>query len=389
MIQRVQIRNYRSLAEVDVNLGPVTVLAGRNGSGKSNFVDALRFLSDAVNLGLEAAVMKRKGIGALRRWSKGRPRDVMIAVEGRLPAPSVSYEYTIELGSQRGGGFRVKREAFKGTGGGDRNAEYEVSDGKVVHIEGKGTVRLDEALISSTALLLTTPLVGSAWTVGRHLSRLSFCSILPNEVREPQKLAQEYPLAEHGENLASLLWDLKERKPQVLKEISAALSVAVEGLLGIDVQQAGIGGGGGYLLLTFDHELAGGGTCTFDASQESDGTLRMLGLLTALYQVPSPSFLAIEEPELHIHPGALGVLSDVVREAAQARGTQVLLTTHSPDLLSRFGADELRAVEVIDGSTHIGLIDSAQRAAIEQDLFSGGDLLRIEGLYTDRGGVQS
>lgn len=389
MIQRVQIRNYRSLAEVDVDLGPVTVLAGRNGSGKSNFVDALRFLSDAVNLGLEAAVMKRKGIGALRRWAPRKPRDVMIAVEGTTTKPVRSYEYSLELGSRSGGGFHVKRETFRSSGDAEWETEYEVSQGKVVHIEGKGMVHLDEVQMPPTGLLLSARYPHPVWVVARYLSQLGFSSIVPNEVREPQKLAQEYPLAEHGENLASVLWKLKERRPQALSEISAALSVAVEGLLGIDVQQTGVGGGGGYLLLTFDHELAGGGTCTFDASQESDGTLRMLGLLTALYQVPSPAFLAIEEPELHIHPGALGVLSDVVREAAQARGTQVLLTTHSPDLLSRFGADELRAVEVIDGSTHIGLIDSAQRAAIEQDLFSGGDLLRIEGLYTDRGGVQS
>ncbi len=118
--------------------------------------------------------------------------------------------------------------------------------------------------------------------------------------------------------------------------------------------------------------------CWFDASQESDGTLRVLGLLAALYQDPPPTLLAIEEPELTIHPGALAVLADVMKEAGGR--AQLLLTTHSPDLISRLPVESLRAVEKLDGVTLISDIDETQRMVVEQKLFSAGDLLRLEGL---------
>ena len=101
-------------------------------------------------------------------------------------------------------------------------------------------------------------------------------------------------------------------------------------------------------------------------------------MLTALYQDPPKSLLSVEEPELTIHPGALGVLSDILLEAS--RRTQLLLTTHSPDLISRLPVKSLRAVEKVDGVTLINEIDETQRKAIEQRLFSAGDLLRLEGL---------
>ena len=68
MIKRVRIKNYRSLGDVDVELGPLTVLVGPNASGKSNFVDALKFISDTLNSRLEAAIVKRRGFSQLSRY---------------------------------------------------------------------------------------------------------------------------------------------------------------------------------------------------------------------------------------------------------------------------------------------------------------------------------
>ncbi|MGQ9921737.1 MAG: AAA family ATPase, partial [Desulfobacca sp.] len=117
----------------------------------------------------------------------------------------------------------------------------------------------------------------------------------------------------------------------------------------------------------------------FEASQESDGTLRILGLLVALFQEPSPSLLAIEEPELTVHPGILPFLGDLIKEAA-AKRSQVIITTHSPDLITRFDPLNLRIVEwnYQDG-TIINKIDENQISIIQEKLFGAGDLLRIEG----------
>jgi len=107
----------------------------------------------------------------------------------------------------------------------------------------------------------------------------------------------------------------------------------------------------------------------------------MLAILTALYQDPSRSLLTIEEPELTIHPGALGVLRDVLQEASLR--SQVVITTHSPDLISGFPAGVLRAVEKANGVTQVGPVSDAQREAIEEMLFFPGELMRMEGLHTE------
>jgi predicted ATPase len=75
VITRLLVSNYRSLGEVDIELGPLTAFAGINGAGKSNVVDALRFVSECVRVGLEPALSARGGIAAVRRWSGGRPFD--------------------------------------------------------------------------------------------------------------------------------------------------------------------------------------------------------------------------------------------------------------------------------------------------------------------------
>ena len=88
---------------------------------------------------------------------------------------------------------------------------------------------------------------------------------------------------------------------------------------------------GNKLSLEFTQEWGEKKRLKFEAFSMSDGTLRALGLLTAVYQSSAPSLIAIEEPEATIHPGALGAILDILRAATQKM--QVVVTTHSPELL--------------------------------------------------------
>jgi predicted ATPase len=101
-------------------------------------------------------------------------------------------------------------------------------------------------------------------------------------------------------------------------------------------------------------------------------------LLTALIQSPPPSLLAIEEPELAIHPGALTVIRDFIVEAQ--RHTQIILTTHSPELLDHFEADYIRVVHRAGDATRISPMDEDQRNAVRDSLATLGEVLRHEGL---------
>jgi predicted ATPase len=181
-------------------------------------------------------------------------------------------------------------------------------------------------------------------------------------------------LDEHGENLASVLRDFTRGKAHPwLNDLSQSLSEIVPGISAdnpISVHQVG-----SYLVVRIKHDQGSG---IFDLASESDGTLRLLGLLTALYQNPPLPFIGIEEPEMMIHPKAMGLLCDIIQEVSQR--TQVIITTHSPDLINRFSADMLRIVERNQGITQIGPIEEDKRQVIEDQLFGAGDLLRLGGL---------
>lgn len=114
----------------------------------------------------------------------------------------------------------------------------------------------------------------------------------------------------------------------------------------------------------------------------SDGTLRAVGLLAAVYQRQTPTLIAVEEPEATIHPGALGAVLDLLQHAS--RKMQVVVTTHSPELLDAKWVrdDHLRVVSWDEGATRIAPVSSASREALRQHLMGAGELLRSNALHS-------
>jgi predicted ATPase len=344
MITRLHVSNYRSLdRDVSVDLGALTVLVGQNGSGKSNVADVLQFLADCMHIGLESAITKRHGINAVRRWSSGRPFNVTIAVAVGRGSVHAQYEFT--LAGDRAEEYRVKAEKALVTAGGTTH-EYSVE------AEGDG-VRWasgpENLRPKVDRLNLVLPLVAGDERFGplaEELRRVATYCIYPDALRQPQKYDPSKPMDRHGSNWVSILKDQR----------------AV----------------GGYINVESEHKSEPKRPKWFEAALESDGTLRVAGMITALRQQPAPSLIALEEPELTVHPGALKLLYDYVREAADA--TQVVLTTHSPDLLELLTVDQVRVVERHGGATTVQPLEESQRRVVEQGLFSLGEVLRSEGL---------
>jgi predicted ATPase len=378
MINQLKVKNYRSLADVTVNFELLTVLVGPNGSGKSNLVDVLRFVSEALIHGLDSAVIKRHGMSALRRWSgKGRPYDVEIGLSisgnGILAA-----DYQFTLGGELRGEYRVKSERCEVY---DPSGPFSKPLSKFETLNGEWSASPMEVAPSLQPTALALPLLTGLEPfrlVYDLLTSMSFYNIVPNDLTEPQKPANAYPLTERGDNLASLLRDLRRGHTTVARELENALSSVMGDILGYQVAQVG-----GYLVTKLRHTGAGKDQQPlFELSQESDGTLRLLGILSALYQTPPRGLIALEEPELTIHPGVMSLLWEEIQAAAQRRDRQmqVVLTTHSPDLLDMCEADQIRVVEKISGITHVGPVAEEQRQIIQQKLFAPGQLLQAQSL---------
>ena len=421
-ITKVWARNFRSIEFAELELGPLTVLVGPNASGKSNLVDILGFLGDVTRHGLETAITRRGGIDSIGRKSS----------TGRVLAPEIGYEYespqgtlnySLALTRKGKGEYWVKREAAslysKDSSG--QPLEFALSNGRLVKpnlkrilerldstetedTRAKTLASVSDQLITKSdrqdiqlmsvepaklTLMLTALLnelgVGSedkgfllyhSLSDARdHLTRIGLYHVFPNSLRDPQRVADSHPLATGGENLASTLRDMIQKKSRFLPDLKSALAFAVPGVRDVRVSHAG-----SYYVVELNHNRNARNDrgSWFDLSHESDGTIRLLAFLTALFQDPAPSLIGLEEPELAIHPGAMAVLSDNMKEAA-LRG-QVLVATHSPDLINRLPIESIRAVTAEDGATKVGRVSEHQLWSVKEDLFSAGELHSMEGL---------
>jgi len=378
-LRRVFIRNYKSIGKTDVPLQHLTVLVGRNGSGKSNFLDALRFVADGLQNSLDHAIKSRGGIDSVRRRSTGHPRNFSISMEVILPDWRLA-KYGFEVAARQGGGFAVRRETLRVRSGSSESAFYEVEVGKVVRssLTNGPPASIDRLYLVNAAGF---PLFRGVYDA---LSSMGFYNLNPEAMKELQSPDAGELLHRDGSNVASVVARLSIDKPYVLERIQSYLSAIVPGVS--EVERVSLGP---RETLFFKQRVVGSSDpWRFFAADMSDGTLRALGILVAVNQLAertkSVSLVGIEEPETALHPAAAGALMGALREAATR--TQIVVTTHSPELLDRLNLEDdgLLAVVSQEGKTMIASVDSASKQAIGKHLYTPGELFRLDQLEPDR-----
>lgn len=377
-IERVVLNNFKSIKECSVALAPLTFLVGQNGSGKSNFLDALRLVADGLNSSLEYAIRERGGINEVRRRSSTHPTNFGIRLEWALPNAEKGV-YMFRVGAQKNGGFCVQREeCHVFVDGGLTEHFFKVANGALVETDSDvvpPALKDRLYLVAAAGLPVFRPIFDA-------LSHMGFYNLNPDVIRETQSPDPGDVLKRDGSNLASVLARLqKERGAERIVEL---LSRVVAGIQGVEVKHVGK-----KETLEF-RQFVGTNKdpWRFLAENMSDGTLRALGVLTALFQIASDDarrvpLVGIEEPETAVHPGAAAVLRDGLMSAAES--TQTLVTSHSPDLLDDKDVmdESILAVANRNGETVIGPIDQAGRSAIRDRLYTAGELLRMNQLEID------
>lgn len=374
-IHRVRLRNYKSIAACDVNLGPLSFLVGPNGAGKSNFVDALRLLSESLHTTLDHALRnQRGGVKEVRRRSSGHPTNFGIRVDFCLPGNGQEGHYAFRIGAAKDGGFQVQQEECRvGSSG------FRVAAGKV--IEPPGVVVPPAA--SDRLYLTNASGLPEFRPVFDALSAMRFYNINPDRLRQLQTPDKGDVLDRDGGNAASVIEKLEKREPATLERIEDFLSKVVPGVEGVRTERMGH-----MESIEFRQRvMSAPHPWRFPALNMSDGTLRALGVLVALFQRSDTTeswggvpLVGIEEPEAALHPAAAGVLIDALFQASRTR--QVVVTSHSPELLDdeRLTSDHVVAVLGREGCTEIGAIDEAGRIALLNHLYTAGELLRLDQL---------
>lgn len=366
MITSLSVSNYRSLGEnVRIEFGQFTALVGPNGSGKSNVMDALRFVADALQMGLSGAITSRHGIAAVRRWSGGHPFNVAIRLD-LLLADGPAY-YAFELTGSSAEEYEVKHEEADVLRGSER-VRFRIERGEWKEGPSGLSPPLDT---KSLALQLVGGDVRFKELV-RALQNMAVYAIFPDTLRTPQKYSPHKPMSRHGDNWCSILKDQPEQtwKPDLI--------TALHKLTG-DTEDLRVKPAAGYLVVEFRHRSPNKKLKWFSGTQESDGTLRVAGIITALLQEPPVPVIGIEEPELTVHPGAIPLLHDYLMQAA--RRSQVIVTTHSPELLDLVEPDDVRVVvRNEEGVTSVARLAVNQRDVVKQGLMKLGEVMRAPGL---------
>lgn len=375
-ITRVVLRNYKSIGYCDVRLGPLTYLVGVNGSGKSNFLDALHLVRDALNGSLDNALNERGGLSEVRRRSSGHPTHFGIRLEFAMSSGQRGH-YAFNVGALKDRGYEVQAEEcvidaigkgpfFKIERGGIRASSEDTFP----------AVTADRlALVAASGLTMFRPVFDA-------LAAMGFYNLNPKLMRDLQKPQEGRILRPAGENIASVIGYLERIAPEQIAIIQEYLQTVVPMVQGVERKQIGP-----METLEFRQDMAGAKyPWRFLAQNMSDGTLRALGVLVALFQGNrdyAPTLVGIEEPETALHPAASAALREALSRASGQ--TQVIVTSHSPDLLDdrQLDADSFLAVVSESGETRIASLDEASRTTMRQQLFSAGELLRLNQLVPD------
>lgn len=356
LISNIRLKNWRNFQSLDLPFRDVTYVLGPNASGKSNLLDALRFLRDVSKTkggGLQAAIAERGGISKVRCLHARRDPEVMIDVELSQDV-DLPPEWRYVL-------------AFKPEGKGAQrllvSREQVWKDGVLV-LDRPDTLDNEDVLLRTQTHLEQIQTNIKFRDVADFLSNITYLHLVPQLLRFGEKIGGHRLTDDpFGQGFLERLAKTPEKiRNSRLAKISKALSLAVPQFE--DLRYTADNMGHPHLEARYAHHRPNAGW----QSEEhfSDGTLRLFGLLWALLE--GSAMLLLEEPEISLNDAIVKEIPLIVDRMQRDRKTkrQVVLTTHSDALLSNPGIDERGVVILETGKqgTTGRTLDTSERQAL-------------------------
>jgi AAA domain, putative AbiEii toxin, Type IV TA system len=371
---RLALTNWKNFRSTEVRLERRAFFVGPNASGKSNLLDAFRFLRDLVRPnggGLGAALAERGGLSRVRCLEARRPSHVGIEVDvGTDEAPSL-WTYLLEF-------TRYKKEKLVTV-----QREIVRHDGREVlaHVRGGS----DDALAYSQTMIEQVLQNKVARELAQFFATIRYSHVVPQIVRDRDR-ARSFGEDHFGGDLLRQMNEMpkKSRIPR-LRRMSDALGVAVPQFKNLDLVVDDEGRP--HLVAEFHHWRARATKQQEDAF--SDGTLRLIGLLWAIGERGGP--LLLEEPELSLHDELAAQIPNMIARMQRLSGRQVLAATHSYALLSSngIGAREVhRLVVDNNGSRVVSAFDDMEVSAMVKGGMTVGDSVMTLARPADLGRLQ-
>ena len=314
----------------------------------------------------------------------GRPKHFSIRLDFTLSEGSTGH-YAFRIGDFSRGRYKVQTEecVLRSTQQPTQENYFYVKNGTVT----KTNMEVTPAATKDRLYLVNASGLKEFRPVYEAFSQMGFYSLNLDKIKDLQAPDPGDLFTRDGSNLASVF---KQLAPSAKEHVREYLATVVPSVDKIEARKYGPKEG----LVFTQNVTKAEGPQRFLANNMSDGTLRALGILVALFQEhhdPTKRVLlvGIEEPESVLHPAAAGVLLDALRDAADK--TQIIITSHSPDLLDdkEFDPESILAVEARDGITVIADIDEAGRSVVRDRLYTTGELLRINQLQPDPASIDT
>jgi predicted ATPase len=336
-LERITIKGFKSIRDVEsLVLGPINILVGANGSGKSNFISVFSFLRELREGRLQDYV--RRSGGAERILHLGS--KVTEEVEVLLVFNEERNQYKISLSVTDTNELYPESEVAYFWDKRSHPRPYS----QIMHPNGH------EAGISGEVL------GGVATYVKNHLDRWRVYHFHDTSSSSPLKktsrVADNRFLRADGSNISSFLYLLKEKYPDSYSIIKGALQRVFPPFSDFNLRPNELNDD--FIGLEWKHKNSDD---YFDVSSFSDGTLRFLALATLFLQPVSlrPSVILVDEPELGLHPYAIGMLASLIKQASIE--TQVILSTQSPFLLDHFEPSDVIVSNLKNGATELSRLD--------------------------------
>lgn len=359
MLERIQIQRYKSIVKTDLTLGRLNVLIGRNGAGKSNLLNFFDLLRSGAEGRLNAAINSEMGgFSEVKQYDSADddPLEWEITLSGVGTEPTLYYTGML---SKRGSGYKVTLEELARSpyeGYRDRFKYLSVTDGRVRILKARRATddantgytdeppsdESDQELYLSTirTRLHYPNLFAVRQFIGDWLLFRGFGQEDLRIIRTPQPFtaSQPFRLSRDGANLISILQQLANNPEYeaVNEQLNLAMSAVFDDFRKFDIPIIAAAAGVLNYRSRWYKRL-------IPAQSMSDGQLRFLGLLLLLLLPEPPKLILLDEPEIGMHPEMLAVFGEVIKQASER--TQLIVATHSPQLLNHLGAEHVILVE--------------------------------------------
>lgn len=349
----LRLQNWKNFARIEVDLQNRVFLVGPNAAGKSNLLDVFRFLRDLASPGggFQEAIRRRGGVSVIRCLAARRYPDIELRVVVEPPQANTRWEYELAFKQDAQRRARISKEKV-------------VRDGQVLLTRPNDDDNQDPARLTQTHLEQVN-VNRSFRALASFFESVRYLHIVPQLVREPDRSVGHSNDPFGGDFLEQIAKTQERTRVARLNRIRDALRVAVPQLA--EIELARDDRGTPHLRGKYEHWRPQGAWQTED--QFSDGTLRLMGLLWVTMEGGGP--LLLEEPELSLHPEIVRYLPQMFARVQRRTGRQIILSTHSPDLLrdEGIGLDEVLLLRPGSEGTEVAPAGAFQEI---RDLLQGG-----------------